>query len=104
MNAGLTAPEPAASQRELEQLREDMRRMDDVGTRGVGAVQIQLTDAIKDIGELRADLKAHQVEHKREEERRAAGRRWAIGSALGAGTLLVAMLGLLIDIAGHLHG
>ncbi len=103
MTAGQTTPEAAASQRELDQLRNDLRRIDDGGTRGVAAVQIQLTEAIKDIADLRGDMRAHEQVHERATAAQVTGRRWAVGATIAAGSMLIAMLGLLVDIAGHIH-
>jgi hypothetical protein len=79
-----------ATQREVDQLRAEIVRIDDHGTRGIGVVQTQLTDVIKDVTELKAEMNArfssHQQQHDRDETARAANRRWAVG-------LAVAMLG-----------
>ncbi len=98
------APDEPVSRREMDQLREDVHRLDDHGTRGVAAMQSQLTDVIKDILELKSEVSArfdaHQRVHERDEAQRVASRRWAVGTFLIALGIVVT---LLLNITFHLR-
>ena len=108
MTSGLAAPEPAATQREVDILREEVHRLDDHGSRGVGAIQAQLTDVVRDITELKAEMstrfEAHQRVHDQDHRDRVQGRRWLIGTAIAGLVAMAAALTLLVDILGHVHG
>lgn len=96
-------PDEYATRRELDQLRQELIRMDDHGTRGVSVVQSQLTDVIKDVLELKSEVNKrfadHQRLHEREEDQRSANRRWA----LGFGVAILAAIGGLYPYLAHLH-
>lgn len=83
------------TQRELDQLRAEVIRIDDHGTRGVGTIQAQLTEVVKDVTELKGEMNSrfreHQQQHEREQSDRAVNRRWGIGLAV---TLFAAVAGL----------
>lgn len=101
------AGEPRASRREVDQLRDRIERIDDHGTRGVGALQTQVTDLVKDIAELKADLntrfEAHQRVHDQDHADRISGRRWLIATGLAGVSTMGGILALLWDILQHLH-
>lgn len=101
-------PEAAASQREVDILREELHRLDDHGTRGVGAIQAQLTDVVRDIIELKTEMngrfEAHQRIHDQDHRDRITGRRWLIGTAIAGLLAMVAIITLLLQILGHVHG
>jgi hypothetical protein len=92
-----------ATRRELDQLRQELIRMDDHGTRGVSVVQTQLTDVIKDMLELKGEMSKrfaeHQRLHEREEDQRSSNRKWALGFAVA----VLGMLGGLYPFVAHLH-
>jgi hypothetical protein len=78
---------------------ENARRLDAIdtsGTRGVGVLQMQITDLAKDFA-------AHEQKHEQAESKRVTGRRWAIGAAIAAVASMCAVLALLADIASHLR-
>lgn len=63
-----------------KQVSEQYRRLEAIdagGTRGVGVLQLQITDLAKDFA-------AHEKQHEILEVRRVAGRRWAIALAVAA--------------------
>lgn len=106
--------EPLATQREVDAVRADVRdlrasltRLDDHGTRGVGAVQAQLTEVVRDVSELKSDVisrfAAHTADHVQEKRDRAAARRWLITvgvtASLGVGGMFVTILSILLT--GH---
>lgn len=99
----MTQPEPAASQRELEQLAVRVDRIDEKGTRGSGVISGQLAQVIKDVGRLEGALTSHNGQHERERQDRTQGRRWLWGAVLTALAVLLTMFGLLIQIAGRTH-
>lgn len=92
-------PDEYATQRELDQLAMRVHSIDEHGTRGVGIIQTQLTEVIKDqakaeaiidsrFTKLEADMNArfnaHQQQHETEKAERLAGRRWAFGFGVAA--------------------
>lgn len=95
------------SQREIDILRDDVRRMNEHGTLGVQSLQVQLTDAIKDITELKTSMEqrfnAHLRDHEQEKRDRVSGRRWLI--AMGAAYIasMSGILGILIELLSRLH-
>ena len=107
MGTGFTDAERAASQRELDQLGRRVDQMDAQGTRGVGVIQLQVAELVKDVTELRAETQAwqrsHISQHQREEQARVTGRRWVIGTVIAAMAVMVAMLALLVSISGRIR-
>ena len=88
--------------------------MDQGGTRGVAVVGVQVAEVIKDVADVRQELRAemqdmrgqlakHEEKHETEARSRAAARRWAWTFAAGAGAALAAILTVLVDVASHLH-
>lgn len=88
--------------RELELFRAEMRdrlralderitHLDEHGTRGVGALEQRLIDAIADIAEIKAKL-------AQGERDRSASRRWLVGIGFTVAGVVVATLSLLVDI------
>ena len=79
--------------------------IDNIGTRGVGVVQAQLVEVVKDLADLKADVNKrfddHQRVHEQDTQERAAGRRWLIGTLIAAVVMLVTILGLAINIASR---
>jgi molybdenum-dependent DNA-binding transcriptional regulator ModE len=74
--------------------------IDSGGTKGVAVVQSQLVDLVKDMAELKAEVDkrfdAHKAEHQLEARDRAAGRRYAVTTALVVIGLLVSILALVL--------
>lgn len=106
----MTSPEPAASQREMDQLRSDQRalskRVDDLdnhGSRGILTLQAQVVELVKDMGVLTGAFETHQRQHATDARDRATGRRWLVGTGIAGTATMVAVLTLLVQILGHLH-
>jgi hypothetical protein len=74
--------------------------LDSTGTRGVGIVQVQLTDLSKDVARLTARMDTHEVEHRRDQQERKAARRWQITAWIA---LLAMLEGPIIYIISQLH-
>ena len=70
------------------------------GTRGVGVVQAQLTDVVKDLVELKSDVSArfdaHQRVHDQDERNRASARRFTVTTTLAILALLLTLIGLVL--------
>jgi len=96
-----------ASRREVDQLREELHRLDDHGSRGVGTLQSQVTDLIKDLTELKADVnnrfEKHEKEHQDEKQNRIIARRWLAGFAITLIVALLAVIGLLLQIYAEIR-
>lgn len=62
--------------------------MDQYGTRGVGAMTVQITELAKDFSDLKAETKTweatHDQQHEQEKRERLIARRWLIGAAIAA--------------------
>lgn len=119
------APDEVVTRREFEALREDFRRMDDHGTRGVQVMQSQMADLVRDIMDLKSDLNSrfdsHQRVHDKDEEdrrqerlekkqdrereraERRSGRRWLITTGIAIVVMTVGVLGVAIDILSRTH-
>lgn len=100
-------PEPAASRREVDLLREDLHRIDAHGSRGVGVLQNQLTELVKDLTEMKADLstrfEAHQRVHDQDHADRISGRRWLITTGIAGLAAMGTVIAMLADVLSHLH-
>lgn len=76
--------------------------IDQSGTKGVAVVTAQLTDLAKDVVRLEAEMdkrfNQHEQIHEQDQRDRVAGRRWQIGTVIAALVLLVAILGLVINM------
>lgn len=68
--------------------------IDDHGTRGVGAIQIQLSEVIKDLADMKAEFKA-------ELRARLSARRWAIGIMVGSAGAFGGLLTAVVTLAMH---
>ena len=84
----------------LAQVRADAIRVDATGT---AALAVQVTEIIKDVTELRSDLREHRQEHVTAERARVASRRWAIGLALTGLATMGGLYGLLAAVLAGLH-
>jgi Flp pilus assembly protein TadB len=95
--------EPTATRREVDQLRQRVDTIDTLGTRGtvaaVTTMAAQLAEAIRDIGELRGELRSHDARHDRESRERTSGRRWLIGTLIALAALIVTVLAIVIPLA-----
>lgn len=96
--------------RELDQLHQadrDLRQaisdLDNHGSRGVLQLTGQVTDLIKDMGELKATFVAHEVQHEKDLEARRSARRWYAGTAVAGLGGFAAVIGLLVDLVRHVH-
>ena len=87
----------AASQSRLEGI-------DVGGTKGVGVVQVQLIEVVKDLAELKGEVDkrfdVHMQMHSQDTAARVAARRWAVGTFL---TALAIVVTLLLNITLHLR-
>lgn len=103
-----TGPEPAASQREVDILRDELHRLDDHGSRGVGVIQTQLTDLVKDMTEMKSEMnsrfEAHQRVHDQDHNDRISGRRWLIGTGIAGIAAMAALVAMMWDVLQHVHG
>jgi hypothetical protein len=109
------------------------RRISDIdnnGTRGVQSIQVQMTEIVKDISELKVDVNnlkvevkqdvsnlkdsvdrrflAHGESHIQEAKDRVKGRRWVIGTMIAAVLALCAVITLLVyliqAVGAHVSG
>ena len=83
------------SRREFDMLRDQVggnaSRLDVIdqsGTRGVGAISVQMTEVIKDVADIKAKVDAHSSVHDQEERQRVLSRRWLIGTILAMMALI----------------
>jgi hypothetical protein len=86
-----------------DQVTENQRRLDAIdasGTRGVGVIAVQVAEVIKDVADLRQDMRDHQRGHEKENQSRSSARRWAWGFGLAA---LAAIESPLFWLLAHTH-
>lgn len=50
----------------------------------IAVLATQMVEVIKDISDLRNELRDHRDDHRTEEQDRVRGRRWLIGAIVGA--------------------
>jgi hypothetical protein len=95
------------NRREFDRLASRLDQIDQVGTRGVGALQVQVTDLAKDVAELKGESRAwqttHESQHQADAAERLQGRRWLVTTGIAGLVAMMTAIGLLIDIAAHVH-
>lgn len=106
--------DPPVSRGEFDMLRQlvagnqaRLENIDDHGTRGVGAVQVQVTEIVKDVAALQAELgtrfETHDRQHLQDHKDRIAGRRWLIGTGIAGVATMAGVISLLIEVLSRLH-
>jgi hypothetical protein len=83
------------------QVTDSARRIDAIdqsGTRGVGIVQVQLTDLAKDVAALGARMDTHDREHESEARDRRSSRRWMVATAIAFMAMLETPLIYLVSV------
>lgn len=86
--------------RELDKIWSRLETMDVHGTRGVGIVQSQLADLMRDVARLEGKMAEHDHLHVQEARDRAANRRWTVTTAIAFFVLLVSIIAILIGQHG----
>lgn len=71
--------------------------IDEHGTRGVGIVQVQLNEVIKDLAELK-------LSHEQEKASRRATGKWLIGTVIAFMAMAAAVIITVADLATKTHG
>jgi hypothetical protein len=99
--------EPPVTNREFSMLADRVKSnelrldsIDTMGTRGIGTVQLQITELAKDLAGLNQRMDSHEKEHKQETTDRRSSRRFWITTTIAAYVALQAPLAWLIY---HLH-
>ena len=83
------------------QLRLDV--IDDHGTRGIGVLQTQIIDLVKDVTDLNTRFDTHATVHQKEQDDRVKGRRWMAGAVIAALGSLAAILTVVVEILINTH-
>lgn len=105
--------EHGISKREFDmlagQVSGNARRVDAIdqgGTRGVGVLQLQVAELIRDVSALSTRMDGHETRHGREAqqaaEQRRSSRRFAITTAIAAIAAVGGLYGLLIAVVAGL--
>jgi len=85
--------------------RQDVLASADVSSAGTSAaISVQMTEVLKDVAEVRSEVRqfrdVHESLHAREAAQRVTGRRWAWGlAAVGVGSLWAP----LVYLVAHIH-
>ena len=94
----------------LEQIRTNANRLDEIdrsGTRGVGVLAMQVAELGKDMGQMQQQMSDHERNHKEDaakaEAAKVSARRFRVTAGLAAVAAWVAAMGVLIDLAVHMH-
>lgn len=70
------------TRQEFDGLANRVAWLDEHGTRGVGALQIQVNELSKDIAKVEAGQENHLRQHTAEAQERTTNRRWLVASVL----------------------
>jgi hypothetical protein len=93
--------------RDFDRLSARVDAIDREGSRGVAVLQTQMTDLAKDVAELKGEASSWQATHERahqaEARDRISGRRWLVTTGIAGLAAMATAIGLLIDIAAHIH-
>jgi hypothetical protein len=65
-----------------QRIDQRMDWLDAHGTRGVGTLQVQVTELAKDLGRIEQAQEAHVRLHEQEARDRASTRRWLVASVI----------------------
>ena len=88
-------------------LRHRVEQMDELGTRGVGILQLQVAGLVTDLAQAQADTRAwqatHEAHHEVERHERIIARRWLVGTGVGGVASMAAVITMLWQIIGHIH-
>ena len=72
----------------MAELSRRIDRIDEHGTRGIAPLAVQLTEVVKDVAELKTEMRGwfrdHEEMHRVEERSRLSTRRWTIGIIIAA--------------------
>lgn len=94
-------------EREIDQLWARVEYIDAHGTRGIGGIAAQLAGVTADLAELKLSTRLWQERHELAHEKAAssavAGRRWVVGTCIAALVMLVAVLGLMLQLTGQVR-
>jgi hypothetical protein len=92
------------------QVSDNARRLEAIdagGTRGVGALAVQIAEVIKDVAGVQNDLKEHKSQHEHDSELRRRDKmsaaRFRVTASIAASAVGVSVIALLVDIAAHVH-
>lgn len=86
-----------------DEYRDLVRRVDAIdaaGTRGVGVLAVQVAEVIKDMSDVRTELKDHRRDHEAESRARVVARRWTIGTVIALAAVIETPL---LYLVAHLH-
>ena len=102
-DAPVTRADVTALWRVVDDIGHRLEGIDAGGTRGIGAMSVQITEVIKDVSALQQQVatfqREHEELHRREASARVVSRRWAIATAIA---FLAAVEGPLIYLV-QLH-
>lgn len=94
--------EKFATRREFDQLLVRVDSMDQGGTRGVVAIQVQITDMVKDMTELKLDMghrfEAVDIKFEDQRQERVSSRRWLVSIGVAGIASMTAVIALLLTI------
>lgn len=96
MTEPVTRGEFTMLERQVEENARRLNTIDASGTRGVGVLQLQITDLAREFAK-------HEEKHAQDETRRVAARRWGWTFVAAGAASMAAVITLLVDIASHLH-
>lgn len=88
------------SRREFRDLVRRVDAIDIGGTRGIGALAVQVAEVIKDVSDVRAELREHGQKHEAETRARVTARRWTIATTIALATVIETPL---LYLVAHIH-
>jgi len=82
-----------------QSVAENARRieeLDQLGTRGVGVIQTQLTELTSDVTALAVKFERHESDHVTDQRDRRTARRWLVATGIAFLAMVEAPLGILL--------
>lgn len=91
----------------FDRLTRRVEEIDVGGTRGTGAITVQLSQLSRDLSEYRVTnaswQAAHEAEHTSEINRRASNRKWIIGTVIAGLATMSAVVIMLATLLFRIH-
>jgi hypothetical protein len=98
----------AAADVEHAEIRTRLDALDQHGSRGVLALQGQVTSLVAAVAELKTEFRVyaehHDQDHRREARDRVTGRRWLIGTGIAGVGTMGGLIALVAQLAARVHG
>ncbi len=93
----------ADASREHARLDQNIRELNDHGSRGVLQLQDQVTTLVRDVGKLEVALTAHENSHTIERSERSKNRKWIVTTSIAVLLLMVTAVSMMAAVLLYIH-